>query len=275
MTQPPPSGGGSHTGVLERFMADISVDDYADAPPRDRVESVPVRRVATWLGLAVGIAVGVVIVGALLNTRLSTASRQETRDALVERVQSLSESVALQERAVDTQSQEVASLQSRVLGEADAGPERAAVIATLSDSAATSEMEGPGVIVSVDDAPDAAAGSLNRVLDRDLQDVVNALWRSGARGVAINGERLTATTAIRGAGEAILVNYRPLIRPYAITAVGAADARSDVAGLLGRLSSDYGLVTDIRGADVTLPAGELRSPRFASTLATDAEVAGR
>lgn len=275
MTQPPQSGAGSPTGVLERFMVDISVDDYADAPQRDRGETVPVRRVATWLGLAVGIAVGVVIVGALLNTRLSTASRQETRDELVERVQSLSESVALQERAVDAQSQDVASLQSRVLGEADAGPERAAVIATLSGSAATSVMEGPGVIVSVDDAPDAAAGSLNRVLDRDLQDVVNALWSSGAQGVAINGERLTATTAIRGAGEAILVNYRPLIRPYAITAVGAADARSDVAALLGRLSSDYGLVTDIRAGDVTLPSGELRSPRYASTSPTDGAVTGR
>ena len=246
MTQPPQSGAGSPTGVLERFMVDISVDDYADAPQRDRGETVPVRRVATWLGLAVGIAVGVVIVGALLNTRLSTASRQETRDELVERVQSLSE-----------------------------GAERASVIATLSVSAATSVIEGPGVIVRVDDAPDAAAGSLNRVLDRDLQDVVNALWSSGAQGVAINGERLTATTAIRGAGEAILVNYRPLIRPYAITAVGAADARSDVAALLGRLSSDYGLVTDIRAGDVTLPSGELRSPRYASPSPPDGAVTGR
>ena len=36
----------------------------------------------------------------------------------------------------------------------------------------------------------------------------------------INGQRLTATSAIRFAGEAILVNYRPLVPPYAVTAIG-------------------------------------------------------
>ena len=59
-----------------------------------------------------------------------------------------------------------------------------------------------------------------RVYDRDLQDVVNALWLAGAEAMSINGQRLTAATAIRSAGEAILVNSRPLSPPSLVHAIG-------------------------------------------------------
>ena len=36
-------------------------------------------------------------------------------------------------------------------------------------------------------------------------------------------EPLTALSAIRFAGEAVLVNYRPLLRPYTIEAIGGAE----------------------------------------------------
>jgi len=65
-----------------------------------------------------------------------------------------------------------------------------------------------------------SAASDGRVLDRDLQSVVNALWAVGAEAVSINGQRLTALSAIRSAGQAILVDYRPLSPPYRILAVG-------------------------------------------------------
>ena len=65
-------------------------------------------------------------------------------------------------------------------------------MADLAARAGTGVLAGPGVTVTIDDAADAEAGSLNRVLDRDLQDIVNVLWRMGASGVAVNGQRLTA-----------------------------------------------------------------------------------
>ena len=49
------------------------------------------------------------------------------------------------------------------------------------------------------------------MLDRDLQIVVNGLWAAGAEAIAINGQRLTARSAIRSAGQAILVDFRPLV----------------------------------------------------------------
>ena len=58
------------------------------------------------------------------------------------------------------------------------------------------------------------------MLAKDLQFVTNALWGSGAEAVSINGKRLTSTSAIRFAGSALIVDYRPLTRPYVITALG-------------------------------------------------------
>lgn len=255
-------------GVLERFLSDIAVDDYAHAAHRASRTDVRTRRPSTWVGLIVAAIVGLVIMGALLNTRLSTAERQETRAALSDRVEALSDAVAARQAAVDEQSASVQALQDRLLSESDAEPERAESIAALSALTDTQELAGSGVVLMIDDAPDAAAGSLNRVLDRDLQDIVNALWRESASGVEINGERLTGTTAIRAAGEAILVNYQPLNRPYVISAVSGAEVLADdsqVRRILAQLSTDYGLVTDIGPGDIALPAGDLRTLRYATT----------
>ena len=50
------------------------------------------------------------------------------------------------------------------------------------------------------------------------------MWASGAEAVAVNGQRLTALSAIRSAGDAILVDFRPLSPPYDIVGVGDASA---------------------------------------------------
>jgi uncharacterized protein YlxW (UPF0749 family) len=84
------------------------------------------------------------------------------------------------------------------------------------------------VIVSISDGPapvNPVTGQpqgvyLGRVQDNDLQILVNELWRRGAEAVSINGQRLTATSAIRTAGNAILVDFVPLQEPYRISAIG-------------------------------------------------------
>ena len=258
-------------GILERFLSDVAVDEYADVTPRRARSDVSPRRPSTWIGLVVAAIVGVIIIASLLNTRFSSDERQQTRALLSDRVQALTDAVATQQDVVDQQFTDVQALQDRLLAESDAGPARAEAISTLSTQAGTTVLSGDGVLVTLDDAPDAEAGSLNRVLDRDLQDIVNALWRGGATGVAINDQRLTEATAIRAAGEAILVNYQPLNRPYVITSVGGTESATEgsgVRGLLDRLSADYGLVTEVHAGDVALPAGELRSPRYATTSTT-------
>ena len=78
---------------------------------------------------------------------------------------------------------------------------------------------GPGVVLRLDDGADASRTG-SKVVDVDLRVAVNSLWKSGAEAVAVNGHRLSARTAIRGAGDAITVDYRSLIGPYVVEAIG-------------------------------------------------------
>jgi uncharacterized protein YlxW (UPF0749 family) len=159
----------------------------------------------------------------------------------------------------------VEALQAEVLaGRAAVADEQQ--VSALAAQAGTTALSGPGLTVTIDDAPDAEAGSLNQVLDRDLQDIVNVLWSMGAAGVAVNDQRLTGATAIRGAGEALLGDYQPLTRPSTVAAVGTTTTGGEDSALqvlLAGLSTDYGLVSQVGTGDVALPAGELRAPRFA------------
>lgn len=252
-------------GPLERFVDEVTIDDYrAVAPSPDRTFGSWKR----WRSVPVALLIGLIVAAAVITTRGNEQARQQTRAELVDRVAELNETVATRQEEVSAQSASVSELQDRLLAESTSSA-RAAEIQALSKQAGVTELTGPGVIVSVDDAPDAEAGSLNQVLDRDLQDIVNSLWQMGATGISVNGQRLTSATAIRGAGGAILVNYTPLERPYVVEALGTttvAGEESGLQGLLDELSTDYGLVSQVSTGDVTLPAGEARAPRFARVV---------
>jgi uncharacterized protein YlxW (UPF0749 family) len=140
-------------------------------------------------------------------------------------------------------------------------------------------VSGPGLLVTLADAePDAdedpvggttEADPRGQVRDGDLQLVVNALWASGAEAVSINGQRLGPTTAIRFAGDAVLVDFRPVTNPYLVSAIGdPATLRSRFlaspeVNALAVISETYGLRFEFAQEDeLSLPAGsppELRS----------------
>ncbi len=55
---------------------------------------------------------------------------------------------------------------------------------------------------------------------RDIRAVVEELWRAGAEAIAVNGERITPTSAIIDVGSSLLVNSAYLTPPYQVTALG-------------------------------------------------------
>lgn len=111
------------------------------------------------------------------------------------------------------------------------------------------------------------------MLARDVQQLVNALWAAGAEAVDVNGHRLMPTTAIRFAGRAIIVGFRPLTRPYHITAVGPADIAQRFASGVGGAYLDglrrgYGIRADTAAeSSVTVPGGPVIPPRYATPSA--------
>jgi uncharacterized protein YlxW (UPF0749 family) len=97
--------------------------------------------------------------------------------------------------------------------------------------------EGPGVTVTLSDAPDDVASSssvdprLLVVHQQDIQAVVNAMWKAGAEAVTIQGQRVVSTTGIRCIGNAVQLQGVPYSQPYVISAVGDPTAISaELAG---------------------------------------------
>lgn len=142
-------------------------------------------------------------------------------------------------------------------------------------------VEGPGVVVELSDSPRPARTRDEltdlRIQDVDLQLVANALWRSGAEAVSVNGRRLTATSAIRKAGAAILVNYRAVSSPYRIVAIGDPGALlealqgSDIAERFAVWKEIYGLGFSLRSEEsLEAPAlSGLQDFRYAVPVGVD------
>jgi uncharacterized protein YlxW (UPF0749 family) len=205
----------------------------------------------------VGVAVGVVaatllIVTAAVQAHVRAPAAARTRSDLVA-------TVTRQTRAVDELTRQVNALRAEVSRLRDASLAGSASGAALSARIRAQELasggvavSGPGVRVTLDDAATTGSGASgpqtrNRVQDRDLQAVVNALWAAGAEAIAINGERLTVQSAIRQAGDAILVDFAPLAPPYRVDAIGdpvameTAFASSSTAARLRSYTQLYGL----------------------------------
>jgi uncharacterized protein YlxW (UPF0749 family) len=128
--------------------------------------------------------------------------------------------------------------------------------------AGTTAMSGTGLEIRLADSHREAKTDTDRqslsVHDVDLQLVVNALWAAGGEAVAVNGQRLVATSPIRAAGETITVNFRPLVPPYKVEAIGADRKqfeRSAVAQRFRQWVADYGLGFSLRSrSKVVVPA---------------------
>jgi uncharacterized protein YlxW (UPF0749 family) len=108
----------------------------------------------------------------------------------------------------------------------------------LKDPAGLVERSGPGVTITLSDAPEdvinSTTGNINPLLvhQQDIQAVVNALWKGGASAVTIAGQRIVSTTGIRCEGNAVQLQGVPYPQPYVIQAVG------DQGSLLMALEDD-------------------------------------
>lgn len=135
----------------------------------------------------------------------------------------------------------------------------------LARAAGLTPVNGPGILVELADSQLAGRGDPQsadfQIQDLDLQVVVNELWRGGAEAIAINDQRVVATTAIRNAGGAVLVNYSVLTSPYRIAAIGDSAAlkrrleASPVAAQFRRWAEVYRLGFTVGEQDrLTAPA---------------------
>lgn len=264
-------------------VMDHSLDDgYAEAAARKRAagDAGMPKTLRAKLGLAAGLVLAalVVTVGAA-QARVAAPVVAKEREELVDRIDRESEAADKLEDSVDKLREDVSARQREALKHSG-GSARSELVGILSGAVA---VHGPGVKLVVNDAKEAAAGGdgdarensgfsdTGRVRDRDMQRVVNGLWESGAEAISINGQRLTALSAIRAAGDAILVDNKPLVPPYTVLAVGDGQRLStrfqnSADGLyLNALQESYGIRTAISAED------DLRLPAAPSVIVRTAQ----
>jgi uncharacterized protein YlxW (UPF0749 family) len=151
-------------------------------------------------------------------SRNAVADEDERKD-LITQIRQGKEAVQADTTRIDRLQAEVAELRTGLLDSDKLSAGTRDQLQLLSVRAGVAAVRGPGVVVTVDDAP-GAESDRSTVLDSDLQQLVNGLWQAGAEAISINGQRLTNLSAIRQAGSAISVNFDRLDRPYVVQAIG-------------------------------------------------------
>lgn len=255
----PPVGPGYHSAARQREEAGLPASSGT----------------RTWLMWATSILIGLVGTVAVVTLRTPDPAAAEGRAQIIARIEAAQTAGDDARETVDLLRADIVDLERRAqeddpAGTADGSSDR---IAAAGLQAGAQALVGPGVVVvlsdaTVADAPPGSEVAPERVNARDVQLVVNGLWSAGAEAVSVNDHRLTSTSAIRFAGEAIIVDFRGLAPPYEIRAIGdpdalAAETSSGLTGaylaeLRGQLRIGASVTTS---AEVTVPAAERLTTR--------------
>lgn len=163
-------------------------------------------------------AFGLMIGLAAVQTSRDADVAEASREALVDRIEANRDTVGSLEDRVDRLSDQLRGLRSSQARLRNQVAETTVEVRGLQLSTGFVAVTGPGLRITVDDAPDGDAQG--RVRATDLRLLTNGLWQAGAEAVAINGRRFTALTAIGNQGIAVTVNRQPLSPPYVVSAIG-------------------------------------------------------
>jgi uncharacterized protein YlxW (UPF0749 family) len=184
----------------------------------------------------------------LIEAALALQSQQEALKAQI---------VALRDRIgqLEAQDPDAASSLRRLYADLESARFAAGLVAATGHGVAFRLEDGP---------PDAGIDAL--VSARDVRTLVEELWLAGAQAIAVNGERVVASSAVIDIGGSLLVNSAYLAPPYTISAIGPPD-------LYDRLRSAVGFVQfvqrRIEPSGIRLSVAELDAidiPAFAGTV---------
>jgi uncharacterized protein YlxW (UPF0749 family) len=269
--------------LLDAVLAETLDPAYAQAA-QARAAGRPARR-PRWRGRTL-VALTMVIAGLLVAVTYNQAAagakgREQVRDALIGDIDKESAVSDDLQGQLQSLSRQVTRTRDELLAHSAVGQRALDELTTAEQGAAAVKVTGPGLLIVLANADstaddDPVGGTTGddpqgKVRDGDLQVVVNALWAAGAEAISINGQRLGPLTAIRFAGEAVLVDFRPISNPYEISAIGDPEtlgtkfvASREVIDLAS-ISKAFGLRFDYaRKDELTLPAASIPELRNAA-----------
>jgi uncharacterized protein YlxW (UPF0749 family) len=213
----------------------VGVTPGSHARPAEEAEPKARKPRRRWDWWRIGTPVAVLLSGALFAvsadnsqgtdlrpgryTDLSSLVSSEAREyaALRQRVTDLNDDIAVLTNSVNDR--DVQRFQRR--------------IEKLEDPAGLTPRTGPGITVTLSDAPeeviDASDQDLNLLVvhQQDIQAVVNAMWTGGAEAVTIQGKRVITSTGIKCEGNAVMIQGMAYPQPYVISAIGDPERLQD------------------------------------------------
>lgn len=171
-----------------------------------------------------------------------------------QRIEEISERLLQAEKERDKLKEELNRMQK--------GEETDTSDAELKLRAGLAPVEGPGVIVRLDDSVMTSKAGENPNLyvihDDDLLRVINELRAAGAEAISVNGQRLIGTSEIRCAGPTLSVNNVRSAAPYEIHAIGDKTTLENALRMRGGVAETlkvWGIQLDISVRDsVYVPA---------------------
>jgi uncharacterized protein YlxW (UPF0749 family) len=230
------------------------------------------RAVPSWqvtLGVAL-LALGFLIAAQLASEGPRVRYTTQERTPLVETANEL-------QTQQDGLKEGILQLRTQIQGVESQGPGSAELVRDLNKelqearvAAGLIALSGSGIVLQLEDskAPVPPDGNEADYLvgSRDIRTVVEELWGAGAEAIAINGERITPTSAIIDVGSSLLVNSAYLTPPYQVSALGPPE-------LYDTLSASPGFVVFVRsrsegyGIRVSLAEPEtVDMPAFVGTV---------
>ena len=220
--------------------------------------SIP--RWVPWLTLMF-MLIGIFLVQELrIQSAISAATADPKTEVLISLITNLENETAAQEERLALIRQETET----IISQSTSGETQ---LTLQQIRAGITALEGPGIIVKLDDNASGLAAAPNDDPNRyvihyeNLLYIVNDLRNAGAEGISINGQRIVVSSEIRCVGNVILVNTTRLAPPFEIAAIGnptelenAIINSSTYQQLsLSGFPTSYS-VTDVHSRDIVLPA---------------------
>ncbi len=205
-----------------------------------RVRSLPSWQVTLTVAL---LALGFLIAAQLRSEGPLVRYTTEERSPLVETARGLQADQDRLKAQIAALNDQIRSLQQEGVGSSQLVADLNRQLEQAREAAGLVAYQGTGIVLQLTDStvplPDGANPADYTVSGRDIRTVVEELWLAGAEAVAVNGERLTASSGITDIGGTILVNSAYLAPPYQIAAIGPTD-------LFDRLGKSAGFVDFMR-----------------------------
>lgn len=230
---------------------------------RARLQSIP-----SW---QITLAIALLVLGFLIAAQLAVEG-QRVRITTQERSTLIETALGLQGQQ-DALKSQILDLRTQI-GQLEAqGPSSDAQVRQLNADleearidAGLIALQGPGLVFRIEDSGQPGGGADALVSAADIRTLVDELWLAGAEAVAVNGERVTVSTAFLDIGGSVLANSAYLQPPYKVAAIGPRGLYDRV-----RASATFAafVATRVEGDGIQLSVAELDEvdvPAFAGTV---------